>query len=267
MAGLGASVVVAAALASATVFTVSLTPADVGPSHVAAAVESSVPLDRPSAPVRVQVRGVGIDLPVISSERNLPGNPKGYPLCDVAQYWTQFDLPGAPGTTWLLGHAQPGMFLPLFTVSEQTEGEGLLGELVELQLRDGRLLTYRIDEVRERSRNTRIASIEGRGPHRLVLQTSTGPPGTVPKLQAGARLVKAERTREKAPRPQPRPCSQPAQNGSGSSNGTANGNGDTEGVADAPTDGSPSAIALLGGAVAVLLGATLFAVYLVRRGP
>lgn len=265
LAGLGATVVVAATLASATAFTASLAPIELGPTHRVAAVESTVRLDRRSAPVRVRVPGVGIDLAVISSERNVRGNPRGYPLCDVAQYWTQFDLPGAPGTTWLLGHAQPGMFLPLFTISEQTDGNGLLGELVELQLKDGRLLTYRIDEVRERSRNTRIGSLDGRGQHRLVLQTSTGPPGTIPKLQAGARLVKAERTGAQAPKPQPRACSQPAQSGNGNDRDT--GNGRTEDPTIDATDGSTSPVVLLGGAVAVLMGATLFAVYLVRRGP
>ena len=54
------------------------------------------------------------------SERNVPGNPRGYPLCDVAQYWTIYDLPGKPGTTWIYAHAQEGMFLPLFTISEAT---------------------------------------------------------------------------------------------------------------------------------------------------
>ena len=31
------------------------------------------------------------------ASRNVPGNTGGYPLCDVAQYWTRYDLPGSPG--------------------------------------------------------------------------------------------------------------------------------------------------------------------------
>src|SRR3990170_5430215 len=150
----------------------------------------------------------GFNLPVVSSERNVPGNPRGYPLCDVAQYWTRYDLPGAPGTTWIYAHAQPGMFLPLFNVTQASGGDGLLGAKVDVQLEDGRLLHYRIDEVKQHAINRRIA-IATRREHRLVLQTSEGPPGTIPKLQAAGRLISAEWTDEKAPRPRPRACSQP----------------------------------------------------------
>ena len=48
----------------------------------------------------------------------MPGNSRDYPLCDVAQYWTIYDLPGAPGTTWIYAHAQPGMFLPIFLTAD-----------------------------------------------------------------------------------------------------------------------------------------------------
>ena len=119
----------------------------------AAAQEARPPLDEPSVPVRITIPGLGIDLPVVSSERNVPGNARGYPLCDVAQYWTLYDLPGAPGTTWVYAHAQAGMFLPMLLRAEATAGAGLMGKLVTLQLRDGRLLRYRIDEVKQHAFN------------------------------------------------------------------------------------------------------------------
>jgi hypothetical protein len=77
------------------------------------AAQDTPPLDEPSVPVRIRIPSIGVDLPVVSSELRVRGNRRGYPLCDVAQYWTIYDLPGAPGTTWVYAHAQPGMFLPI----------------------------------------------------------------------------------------------------------------------------------------------------------
>jgi hypothetical protein len=178
--------------------------------------ERTVRLDEPSQPVRIRVPSLGIDLPVLSSDRRIAWAPPGYPACDVALTWTRFGLPGEPGISWVLAHAQEGMFLPLLTVSNATDGEGLIGRRIFVQLADGRLLTYRVFRVRQRAApaDVRIAS-QGRGPkeHRLVLQTSTGPAGTEAKLQVAARLVSATRTREKPPRPRPRPCAQPSGRG------------------------------------------------------
>jgi hypothetical protein len=250
-------------------------------------------LDRPSAPVRIRIASLGIDLPVVSSERTLPGNPTGYPLCDVAQYWTRFDLPGAPGTAWIYAHAQPGMFLPLLETAEATDGEGLLDVDVTVQLRDGRLLTYRIDEVRQHAVGARIARDPSPSRHRLVLHTSEGPPGTVPKLQLAGHLVGAAWAREPAPRPQPRVCSTapssdrpgatarpsgrpglrspPASPGAsvGTSPGTSAGasrGADAAtgpGASDRPT--SVDLVAMVLGAAGVLLGAGILAWVIVGR--
>jgi hypothetical protein len=184
--------------------------ATASPSAVPTAVPSPprVALDVPSRPVRVRVPSLGIDLPVISFDRRIKGSTPGYPACDVASYWDRFDLPGQPGTTWLLAHAQAGMFLPLLVTSNATNGRGLLGRRVGVQVRDGRLLTYRTFRVRLRAApdDVRIAR-QGRRPdeQRLVLQTSTGV-GDAPKLQVAARLVSATRTDEPPPRPRPRAC-------------------------------------------------------------
>jgi hypothetical protein len=205
-----------------------------------------------------------VDLPVVSSERNVPGNPAGYPLCDVAQYWTRYDLPGAPGTTWIYAHAQPGMFLPLLERTVATNGEGLLGKVVDLQLRDGRLLHYRITEVRQHAVNRRIAFAPP-SQHRLILQTSEGPPGTVPKLQLAGRLISAEWTDERPPRPEPRACSQPARTDGGRPRRSAG--PDATATPDpgtrVPADMDTGSLVL--GTGAVLLGATLIAVVIARR--
>jgi hypothetical protein len=249
-----------------------LGPVDVGsPGAQVALAQDRVPLNEPSTPVRITVPSLGIDLPVVSSERTVPGNVDDYPLCDVAQYWTIFDLPGAPGTAWIYAHAQPGMFLPLLLEAEATSGQGLLGEMVTVQLRDGRLLRYRIVEVKQHAYNRRLALRARPGQQRLILQTSEGPPGTIPKLQVAANLIGATRTEEAPPKPQPRACWQPRPKPTG--------RGGKQG-----RDGSPAAIAtqnpqattvqettdpatlVLGGG-AVLLGATVVAIYLVRRPP
>lgn len=167
-----------------------------------------VPRDVRSRPVRIRVASLGVDLPVISFDRRVAGSSRGYPACDVASYWTVFDLPGAPGTTWILAHAQEGMFLPLLETANAQGGRSLVGRRIELQLRDGRLLTYRVYRVKERAATTdvRIATAGRRKKEqRLILQTSTGV-GSDPKLQVAARLVKAERTDEPRPRPKPRAC-------------------------------------------------------------
>jgi hypothetical protein len=229
----------------------------------AAAQDQKPPLDEPAAPVRVTIPSLGIDLPVVSSEQNVPGNVRGYPLCDVAQYWTRYDLPGAPGTAWVYAHAQPGMFLPMLLRAEATNGDGLLGTQVLLQLRDGRLLRYRIDEVKQRAYNQAIAQGTRPREQRLILQTSEGPPGTPTRLQVAATLVSAAWTDEAAPRPEPRACWQPRP--------AQGGKRPRPSATPAPADGQSGQLmdtaALVMGGGAVLLGATLLAVYLVRRPP
>ena len=241
-----------------------------------AVAQGAPPLDEPAVPVRIRVPDLGVDLPVVSSERTVPGNARDYPLCDVAQYWTRYDLPGAPGTTWIYAHAQPGMFLPLFLSADATAGEGLLGKLVTLQLRDGRLLRYRIDEVRQHAYNRKIALRNRPSTHRLILQTSEGPPGTIPKLQVAAQLVGAGWTDERAPTANPRACWQPRSSTASSGNGNgkqtrqpdgAQGSPEPSAVAASETDDSIDTASLALGGGAVLVGATLFAAYLVLRPP
>lgn len=165
-----------------------------------------VALDKPSRPVRVRVPSLGIDLPVVWDGRKVPGSSPGYPACDVALSWSAFGLPGEPGTAWILAHAQPGMFLPLLETLNSTGKAALLGREVEVQLRDGRLLTYRTYRANPRATNTKIGFKGLRNDeHRLVLQTSTGI-GSAPKLLVAARLVDVGTTEEPRPKPRPRAC-------------------------------------------------------------
>jgi hypothetical protein len=247
-------------------------PADLGsPGAQVVQAQDRVPLNEPSTPVRITVPSLGIDLPVVSSERTVPGNVDDYPLCDVAQYWTIYDLPGAPGTAWIYAHAQPGMFLPLLLEAEATSGQGLLGEMVTVQLRDKRLLRYRIVEVKQHAYNRRLALRARPGQQRLILQTSEGPPGTIPKLQVAANLIGATRTEEAPPKPQPRACWQPRPKPTGR-DGKQGRNKSPAAIATPNPQATtveeatePATLVLGGGAV--LLGATIVAIYLVRRPP
>ncbi|MEA2026240.1 MAG: hypothetical protein U9O18_06085 [Chloroflexota bacterium] len=266
----GAILGLAGALSLALPTIATLAPDAPFPSPVALAADENVRLDKPSVPVRVRVPYAGVDLPVVSSQKTVPGNNGSYPLCDVAQYWTRYDLPGAPGTTWIYAHAQAGMFLPLFTISERTNGNGLLGKIVEVQTKDGRLLRYRITEVKERAYNRKIAQQARPSQHRLILQTSTGPPGTVPKLQVAARLVGAQKATEPAPKAQPRACWQPRPTKTSGANGKTRENGKKPKATPVPEvttdpDEPLDAMTLLFGSGAVLLGTTVVVIYLVRR--
>lgn len=165
-------------------------------------------VDQATRPVRVRIPSLDIDLPVVSLERRVKGATPGYPACDVAFFWPVFDLPGAPGTTWILAHAQEGMFLPLLDTARRLGPDSLLGRKVELQLRDGRLFTYRTYRVKRHADNYDLGlATQGRKDReqRLVLQTSTGI-GSAPKLQIAARLLDVGTTEESRPRPRPRAC-------------------------------------------------------------
>jgi hypothetical protein len=135
-------------------------------------------------PTRIVVKALGIDLPIVSGDLSVAGNPPDYPLCDVAQYLTTYRFPGRPGTTtWIYGHARPGMFLPLLDASRMGNGAALIGLRADLYSNAARRYTYRIVKVlRHTIDRSSAAGVPANG-RRLVLQTSEGPHGTVAKLQ------------------------------------------------------------------------------------
>jgi len=159
----------------------------------------------PAVAVRVTVPDFGIDLPVVSSQLEVPGNPPRYPLCDVAQYLTSFSQPGEEGTVYIYGHAREGMLLRLLQESLQKNGAALLGARVEVDTSDGQTYVYLIDLVKRHARDFSIAEELAQGEEQVVLQTSEGPTGTVPKLQIGARLVETSPTPADRPPPKPKP--------------------------------------------------------------
>lgn len=175
------------------------------------------PTPRPTLPSgetivvsRVRIPSLSIDLPVMSGEYDPPGNPGSYPLCDIAQYLTSpgFMQPYEEGTTYVFAHARTGMFLPLLDASLKKNGASMLGSLVEIYTNDGKLWIYEIFLVKRHATDLALAFDYPPGEHRLVLQTSEGGKGHIPKLQVAARLLSTrEVSLETAnPTPHPRIC-------------------------------------------------------------
>jgi hypothetical protein len=125
---------------------------------------------------RIRIASLAIDLPVIA------GDASEYPPCDVASYAPDLSQPGEHGTTYIYAHAQKGMFLPLLRASLLDDGAALVGALVEVFTSDAQLHLYAVTTVKRHATDLSIVD----GSDQLVLQTSEGPPGTVPKLQVAA---------------------------------------------------------------------------------
>jgi hypothetical protein len=148
---------------------------------------------------RVQVPGLGIDLPVVRGT--------GPVQCDVAMYLTLANQPPERGVTFLYAHARTGMFLPLLTASQVNNGASLLGRTVYVYTSDSRRHQYRITSVRRRQWSIqRALELTSR---QLWLQTSEGPYATSTKLvvvavPVGDPVLVARPVA--VPTPQPRAC-------------------------------------------------------------
>lgn len=156
---------------------------------------------------RVVIRSLDIDLPLIASNLVVPGNVDFYPLCDVAMYMVGFVNPGKPGTTYIYGHAQDGMFAPLLHASKYNDGASMIGSLVQVYTNDNMVHIYEIFKVKRHATDLTITNIPA-GTHQLVLQTSEGWHGHIPKLQIAARplTVLPASYGDSHPTPHPRVC-------------------------------------------------------------
>ena len=181
-------------------------------------VVAQSPTTSPTAPARtprpdavasrIVVPALKIDLPVVSGLVDPPGNPGNYPLCDVAQYLVDYRQPGQPGTTYIYGHARKGMFLPLLEQSQQNNGAAMIGALVQVYTNDNWSYLYEIFRVKRHATDFTLANNVKKGEHRLIMQTSEGPKGTIPKLQVAARLLNVQPAdaRQANPAAKPRVC-------------------------------------------------------------
>jgi hypothetical protein len=192
---------------SPTAAAVSPTPRPTPTPFPSSTLEPVTPAPTPAAlATRVVVPALEIDLPIVAGDLVVPGNIGNYPLCDVAQYLTDpaFVQPGEEGTAYLYGHAREGMFLPLLDESQVNDGAAMIDMLVQVYTADARVYLYEIIEVRRHATDFSLAVPEP-GEHRLILQTSEGPRGTVPKLQVAATLLDIADADPAAARPSPEP--------------------------------------------------------------
>jgi hypothetical protein len=163
----------------------------------------------PVVATRIVIASQDIDLPIISRDRRVKGQgPDKYPPCDVALYHTAFQQPGEPGTTYLYAHARAGMFLPLLEASTHRNGAALIGALVQVYTSDDREHVYQVTRVRRHALDFSLAFDAPPGAEQLILQTSEGPRGTVPKLQVLAEPIEVldAKPRDAEPRAHPRAC-------------------------------------------------------------
>jgi hypothetical protein len=148
---------------------------------------------------RIVISRLKIDLPVMLQ------TPKygTFPLCDVALYLPELGQPGQGRATYIYAHARAGMFLPLLSASLIKNGQGMIGDLVQIYTSDDFLFTYRIAEVHRHALSL-IDAFEATT-EKLFLQTSEGPHGTIPKLQVVARFLAVSATDETTAHPIPHP--------------------------------------------------------------
>lgn len=173
-----------------------------------AATAPPLPPSSGAAASRIRISSFGIDLPVVPSDLVVPGNRNFYPLCDVAMAMQGFVAPGDPGSSYIYAHAQRGMFWPLLAASRRGDDASMLGALVELYTADNKLHLYEIYRIKRHATDLSLAHNVPEGQHILVLQTSEGTSGHIPKLQLAARplsVVDASPS-EANPRPRPRVC-------------------------------------------------------------
>lgn len=168
-------------------------PAGSPPAQTDGPAPSVEPSPPPALPVayatRVVVPSLRIDLPIVPGDLDVRGNRNSYPLCDVAQYLIELGQPGQPGTAYIYAHAQGGMFLPMLRASRRDDGQEMIGALVEVYTSDATLHLYEIFRVKRHATDLSLALDLEPGEHRLILQTSEGPEGVVPKLQVAARPI------------------------------------------------------------------------------
>jgi hypothetical protein len=160
----------------------------------APSAEPSPPAATPSASAeiyatRVVIPSLRIDLAVVPGDLDVRGNRNSYPLCDVAQYMVELVQPGQEGPAYIYAHAQRGMFLPMLRASTRNDGQEMIGALVEVYTSDSSLHLYEIYRVKRHATDLSLALDIEPGEHHLVLQTSEGPEGVIPKLQVAARPI------------------------------------------------------------------------------
>ena len=119
-------------------------------------------------PVRsVRVDRLGIDLPIVEGDGQ--SVPEG-----AASHYPGTAWPGEGSNTYLYAHARDGNFLELWEVRT--------GDVVELEMSDGRVLDFEVSEVVPLARWDAIGYLRDTPTERLTLQTSLWYHATAPRF-------------------------------------------------------------------------------------
>jgi hypothetical protein len=163
-----------------------------------------VPADRKVS--RVLIPALNIDLPVMTSS-SVP--------CGVALQYLDphLGVPGEGRATYLYAHAQAGMFLPLLTQSQVSNGSKMKGMVVEVFTNDDQRFLYVITKVLRHVPATNAFDAPfAEKTDQVWLQTSEGK-GSQPKLQVVADLLSQEATDHATANPMPHPHTPTVVNG------------------------------------------------------
>ena len=138
-------------------------------------VPAPSPAHSSSPAVRVLVREIGIDLPVVA------GDGVNVPLYKAALY-PGMAVPGAGGRSMLYAHARSGMFGPLLV-------RGAIGQHVDVTRADGSVLHYVVTEFYPRWPVNQLKWLQPTDHEELILLTCTTYNANDPRVVAVATPV------------------------------------------------------------------------------
>jgi LPXTG-site transpeptidase (sortase) family protein len=137
------------------------------PSGLASASPTASPVAGAIRANHIRIARLGIDLAIVE------GDGVDAPMGKAAHYpgsaW-----PGGGSNIYIYGHAQKGMFLPLW--------DARVGDIIELGLVDGTARTYTVHEVLPKVPWNALRYTDPTATEQLTLQTSTSNYSTAPRF-------------------------------------------------------------------------------------
>jgi len=140
------------------------------PSKAPSSIPSAPPATAPAegiVAVRIQIPRLGIDLAIVEGDG--VSAPDGQAAHFPGTAW-----PGAGSNTYLYGHAQEGMFLPLW--------DARIGDEIVLSLVDGSTRCYEIERIQPETAWNDTSLLLPTEREQLTLQTSTSYTPTAPRF-------------------------------------------------------------------------------------
>jgi LPXTG-site transpeptidase (sortase) family protein len=149
----------------------SLTPGSLRPDPAVAA-QAAHAGERGIVARSIRIPRLGLDAPIV------PGDPDQPPENAIAHYggtaW-----PRGGSNIYLFGHARDGLFLALWSART--------GDTIELDLVDGTVATYRVEEIHPVARWDDVAYLDPTPTEQLTLQTCVAYETTSPRFVVIAR--------------------------------------------------------------------------------